>query len=63
ELRGLVSARNAGLAFDLRCETREAMVDFLRTQMPEALVRVRQRVEAGDGDPLFPSKRPAESLS
>lgn len=63
ELRGLVSARNAGLAFDLRCEVREAMVDFLRTHMPEALVRVRQRVEAGDGDPLFPPQPAAQGLS
>ena len=46
ELRGLLSARNAGIAFDLRCEVREAMMTFLRTEMPEALVRSRQRVEA-----------------
>ena len=49
ELRGLLSARNAGTAFDLRCEIREVMMDFLRTQMPQALVRSRQRVEAGEG--------------
>ncbi len=49
ELRGLLSARNAGIAFDLRCEVREAMLDFLRTDMPEALVRSRQRLEAGEG--------------
>ena len=46
ELRGLLSARNAGIAFDLRCKVREAMMTFLRTEMPEALVRSRQRVEA-----------------
>ncbi|WP_037454168.1 mechanosensitive ion channel family protein [Sphingobium chlorophenolicum] len=49
ELRGLLSARNAGVAFDLRCEVREAMMNFLRTQMPQALVRSRQRLEAGEG--------------
>lgn len=49
ELRGLLSARNAGTAFDLRCEVREAMMYFLRTQMPEALVRSRQRLEVGEG--------------
>jgi small-conductance mechanosensitive channel len=48
ELRGLLSARNAGIAFDLRCEVREAMMNFLRTQMPQALVRSRQRLESGD---------------
>lgn len=45
ELRGLLSARNAGIAFDLRCEVREAMLTFLRTEMPEALVRGRQTLE------------------
>jgi hypothetical protein len=49
ELRGLLSARNAGLAFDLRCEVREAMMLFLRAEMPEALVRSRQRLEAAEG--------------
>lgn len=63
ELRGLVSARNAGIAFDLRCEVREAMMDFLRTQMPEALVRVRQRIEAGDGELLFQPAREADRVS
>jgi small-conductance mechanosensitive channel len=45
ELRGLLSARNASVAFDLRCEVREAVMDFLRTQMPDALPRGRQRLE------------------
>ena len=49
ELRGLLSARNAGIAFDLRCEVREAMMTYLRTEMPQALVRSRQRLEAGEG--------------
>jgi small-conductance mechanosensitive channel len=49
ELRGLLSARNAGIAFDLRCEVREAVMEFLRTQMPEALVRSRQRLEPEEG--------------
>ena len=49
ELRGLLSAHNAGIAFDLRCEVREAMLHFLRSEMPEALVRSRQRIEAADG--------------
>jgi len=49
ELRGLLSARNAGTAFDLRCEVREAMIGFLRSEMPGALVRGRQRLEAGEG--------------
>ncbi|MDX3909975.1 MAG: mechanosensitive ion channel [Sphingobium sp.] len=52
ELRGLLSARNAGVAFDLRCEVREAVMAFLRTEMPEALPRGRQRLEhEGDTPP------------
>ncbi len=47
ELRGLLSARNAPEAFDLRCEVREAMIVFLRDEMPEALVRGRQIWEGG----------------
>ena len=50
---------NAGIAFDLRCEVREAMLTFLRTQMPEALVRGRQQVE-----PVGPFMlRPAEAMA
>ncbi len=49
ELRGLLSARNAGMAFDLRCEVREAMTQYLRQEMPQALVRSRHRLEAGEG--------------
>ena len=48
ELRCLVSAQNASQAFDLRCEIREAMLHFLRTEMPEALTRTRARIEAND---------------
>lgn len=55
ELRGLLSARNAGTAFDLRCEVREAMMHYLRTHMPQALVRSRQRIEAGEGVLTRPS--------
>jgi small-conductance mechanosensitive channel len=47
ELRGLLSARNAAVAFDLRCEVREAVLTFLRNEMPEALVRSRQVAEGG----------------
>lgn len=46
ELRGLLSARNAGIAFDLRCEVREAMMNYLRSDMPQALVRSRHRIYA-----------------
>jgi small-conductance mechanosensitive channel len=41
ELRALVSASDAGKAFDLRCDVREAMMAFLVSEMPEALPRRR----------------------
>ncbi len=49
ELRCLMSARSAGLAFDLRCEVREQLIDFLQKHHPEALPRQRSEViVAGD---------------
>jgi small-conductance mechanosensitive channel len=47
ELRALMSARNAGSAFDLRCEVREKMVGWLREQHPEGFPRSRLDVSAG----------------
>src|SRR6202000_1575103 len=41
QLRALVSARNAPQSWDLRCEIREKLLAFLRTEMPEALPRER----------------------
>jgi small-conductance mechanosensitive channel len=48
ELRALVSARDSGAAFDLRCEVREKLVSFLREAHPEALPRRRQQVVAAE---------------
>src|SRR5215475_14739803 len=42
ELRCLMSARSAGQTFDLRCEIREKLIDFLQKEHPEALPRTRQ---------------------
>lgn len=41
EVRALMTARDASLAFDLRCDVREAMLDYMRKEMPEAFVRNR----------------------
>lgn len=41
QVRCLVSARNSGEAFDLRCEVREKMVAFLQNELPHALPRER----------------------
>ena len=42
ELRLLMSARSSGAAFDLRCEVREKLIDFIQREHPEALPHSRQ---------------------
>ncbi|MFY9687675.1 MAG: mechanosensitive ion channel family protein, partial [Pseudolabrys sp.] len=42
ELRLLMSARSSGQAFDLRCEVREQLIDFLQREHPEVLPHSRQ---------------------
>lgn len=42
ELRLLMGARSAGAAFDLRCEVREKLIDFIQREHPEALPHSRQ---------------------
>ena len=41
ELRCLVSSGSSGQAFDLRCEVREKMIDFLQREYPQVLPRRR----------------------
>lgn len=41
QVRLLVSARNSGDLFDLRCAVRERMIEFLNASHPHALPRVR----------------------
>ncbi|MEO6918431.1 MAG: mechanosensitive ion channel domain-containing protein [Collimonas sp.] len=41
QLRLLVSAKDSGTAFDLRCAIREAMIGFISRQYPESLPRLR----------------------
>ena len=48
EVRLLVSARNSGELFDLRCAVREGMLAFLDAHVPEALPRLRNEVTDGD---------------
>jgi small-conductance mechanosensitive channel len=55
ELRALVSARSSGDAFDLRCDVREKLVDFLQREVPSSLPRRRQEVI----NPALPSTRTA----
>jgi small-conductance mechanosensitive channel len=41
EVRLLMSAKDGPTLFDLRCEIRESMLDWIRREMPQALVRRR----------------------
>jgi len=41
ELRALMSARDASAAWDLRCEMREKLIDFIQAEYPDALPKVR----------------------
>lgn len=41
EIRCLMSCRNSGDAFDLRCYIREEMVKYIRTNFPESFARTR----------------------
>ncbi|MBX3501361.1 MAG: mechanosensitive ion channel family protein [Alphaproteobacteria bacterium] len=49
QLRALVSARDAGQAFDLRCEVREKLIEFLQAEYPHALPRQRAEIAAAPG--------------
>jgi small-conductance mechanosensitive channel len=44
EVRVLVSAADAGKAWDLRCELREKLIDFLQQNYPQCLPRMRAEV-------------------
>ena len=48
ELRALMSASDASLAWNLRCEVREKLVDFIRREYPHALPRLRAELEKGE---------------
>ena len=57
ELRGLMTARDASTAFDLRCDVREALLAFIRDEMPQALVRRRADVALAGSDAANPLPR------
>ena len=44
-IRGLMSARTSPQAWDLRCEVREKLIDWLQKTYPEALPRLRGELE------------------
>lgn len=54
EVRLLMSAKDAGTAFDLRCQIREAMMGFIRDEMPEAIARRRLEPIDREGMEILP---------
>jgi hypothetical protein len=48
EVRALVSGTDPGKTFDLRCDVREGLIEFLRRDYPESLPRVRNVTEPSD---------------
>ncbi len=44
QLRALMDARNAGQAWDLRCQVREGLVQFLQQNYPQCLPRTRAEI-------------------
>jgi small-conductance mechanosensitive channel len=57
ELRLLMSARSSGQTFDLRCEVREKLIDFLQREHPEALPHSRQIAFKSEADAATESER------
>ncbi|WP_063800173.1 mechanosensitive ion channel family protein [Bradyrhizobium retamae] len=59
QLRALVSAATSAAAWDLRCEVREDLIEFVKTKMPECLPRRRQQLVDREAAPTLP---PADNV-
>jgi small-conductance mechanosensitive channel len=46
EIRVIVSSRDAGQSFDLRCDVREKLIGFLQKNHPDSLPRIRATLES-----------------
>ncbi|ANW00853.1 mechanosensitive ion channel protein MscS [Bradyrhizobium icense] len=60
QLRALVSAATSAAAWDLRCEVREDLIEFVNTKMPECLPRRRQQLV--DREAAAPPLPPADNV-
>lgn len=58
ELRCLVSSRGSAENFDLRCLVREKMIEFLKTNYPQALPTVRLEMREASPQPPGPPTDP-----
>jgi len=57
QLRALVSAADASIAFELRCEVREKLVAYLQATHPDSLPKTRAVVDSPE--PLVPHPAPS----
>ena len=48
ELRALMSASDASIAWNLRCYVREKLIDFIKTKYPKSLPKFRAEMEAAE---------------
>jgi small-conductance mechanosensitive channel len=53
EVRALVSSDDPGKGFDLRCDVREGLIQFLQRHHPESLPRVRNVIEPSDEETQY----------
>jgi small-conductance mechanosensitive channel len=59
ELRALMSAGDSGSAWELRCEVREKLIEFVRNRYPDALPKFRAELQnpAESASPKIPRKK------
>lgn len=50
EVRALMSAKDSGSAWELRCEIREKLLEYLRSNYPDSLPRIRLEREEDKGN-------------
>jgi small-conductance mechanosensitive channel len=63
QVRALMSARTSPIAWDLRCEVREKMLDWLQQDYPQALPRKRAELAGAGAAPAKASARTQRSAS
>ncbi|HEY1170254.1 MAG TPA: mechanosensitive ion channel domain-containing protein [Verrucomicrobiae bacterium] len=64
EIRCLASAGSSGSAFDLRCEVRERLIDFLQKNYPQCLPRLRiDMINGGIVEKTDDAPAPAKKMS
>ncbi|MBA3651352.1 MAG: hypothetical protein H0W66_07725 [Chthoniobacterales bacterium] len=62
EVRALVGSADVGKSFDLRCEVREGLIEFLRNRYPESLPHLRMTLQRFDETAAPPARRHAEKV-